>query len=83
MRADTGGRTRSRWGRGWTVVGTDTVPVHTGTTLYVPQGVPHAFINPTDEVMEFVWVVAPRGFEEGLREAGVPPGTACPPPAKE
>lgn len=66
-------------GRGEAVLGTDTVPVHTGTTLYVPQEVRHAFINPTDEVMEFVWVIAPRGFEKSLREAGVPPGTPCPP----
>lgn len=65
-------------GQGWSVVGTDTVPVHSGTTLYLPLGLPHAFINPTDEVMEFVWVSAPSGFAEQLRGAGVPPGTKCP-----
>lgn len=67
-------------GRGWSVVGTDTVPVHPGTTLYLPQGIPHAFINPADEVMEFVWVDAPGGFAESLRSVGVPPGAACPSP---
>lgn len=68
-------------GRGWGAVGTDTVPVHSGTTLYLPQGLPHAFINPTDEVMEFVWVSAPGGFAEQLRSVGVPLGTTCPTPA--
>ncbi len=68
-------------GRGWGVVGTDTVPIHPGTTMYVPEGVYHAFINPTDEEMEFVWVVAPRGLEDSFRARGVPPGTPCPPTA--
>lgn len=64
-------------GMGQAVLGPDTVPVHPGTTLYVPQGLVHAFVNPMAEAMEFVWVVAPRGFEEALREVGVPPGTPC------
>lgn len=70
-------------GLGQAVVGTDTVPVHPGTTLHLPMGLRHAFINPSDEVLEFVWVVAPRGFEEGLREVGVPPGTPCPQSAQK
>lgn len=69
-------------GTGQAVLGPDTVPVHPGTTLYVPQGLSHAFVNRIDEPMEFVWVIAPRGFEEALREVGVPPGTPCPHPAQ-
>jgi mannose-6-phosphate isomerase-like protein (cupin superfamily) len=66
-------------GMGTAVLGRDTVPVHRGTTLYIPLGLPHAFTNPTDVPMEFVWFVAPRGFEEGLRAAGVPSHSMCPP----
>lgn len=69
-------------GIGQAVLGSDTVPVHPGTTLYVPMGLSHAFVNPTDGPLEFVWVVAPRGFEEGLRRVGVPPGSRCPAPAQ-
>ena len=70
-------------GMGQAVIGSDTVPVHTGTTLYLPQRLPHAFINPTDQATEFVWVVAPRGFEERFRTVGVPLGTPCPPSTQE
>jgi mannose-6-phosphate isomerase-like protein (cupin superfamily) len=66
-------------GMGTAVLGTDTVPVHPGTTLYIPLGVPHAFSNPTDVKMEFIWFVAPRGFEEALRSGAAPPNTLCPP----
>lgn len=66
-------------GMGTAVLGRDTVPVHQGTTLYIPLGLPHAFSNPTDVPMEFVWFVAPRGFEEALRSAGVPARSMCPP----
>lgn len=64
-------------GRGRAVIAEDTVPFRPGTTMYVPQGVRHGFINTGREPVEFVWVSAPRGFETRLREGASPSGP-CP-----
>lgn len=68
-------------GQGLAVVGADTVMFQPGTTMYVPPDVRHGFINTAEEPAEFVWFMAPRGFEERMREGAAPPG-ACPAPVK-
>ncbi len=66
-------------GRGRAFVAEDTVAVRSGLTMYVPQGIWHGFINTTEAVMRFVWVVSPEGLAQRFRSAGLPPGSDCPP----
>lgn len=70
-------------GRGQAGVGTGTVPVGPGSTLYLPDGISHTLTNVSEEPIEFVWIMAPWGVEEGLRQFGVPAGTPCPQPLQQ
>lgn len=66
-------------GRGRGIIGTDTVAVEPGSTMYVPRGVRHGFINTGGSALQFVWVVSPRGLEDRFRVRGVRPGLSCRP----
>jgi mannose-6-phosphate isomerase-like protein (cupin superfamily) len=59
-------------------VGTDTIEIHPGLMLYVPQGLHHGFVSPPDRPVRFVWMIAPQELARGFRARGVPPGSACP-----
>lgn len=66
-------------GSGSAVLGNDTVPIGAGSTMYVPRGVRHGFVNPGDRPLEFAWVVAPSGLANRFRARGRLPGQTCPP----
>lgn len=40
--------------------------------MFVPRGVRHGFENTGSDLMEFVWVTSPAGFEQDVREVAVP-----------
>lgn len=65
-------------GRGRGVIETDTVDVEPGSTMYVPRGLRHGFINTGGSALQFVWVVSPRGLEDRFRTRGLRPGLPCP-----
>jgi mannose-6-phosphate isomerase-like protein (cupin superfamily) len=70
-------------GEGRAVVGADTLPFQPGTTMYVPRGVRHGFVNMGEKPVRFVWFITPRGLEQRFRTGGVPQGTACPAPSRD
>jgi mannose-6-phosphate isomerase-like protein (cupin superfamily) len=61
-------------------VAADTIDIHVGLMLYVPQGVHHGFVSAPDSPVRFVWMIAPQDLARGFRARGVPPGSACPAP---
>jgi quercetin dioxygenase-like cupin family protein len=67
------------------VAAADEVVVATaGTFIWLPQGVPHRFRNPTDEVSRMLLLFSPAGFERLFLEVGQPvTGDSPPPPPDE
>ena len=57
-------------GRGRAILGTDTVAVDPGATMYVPHGVRHGFMNGGDAPLQFVWVDVPGALASKFRAAG-------------
>lgn len=68
-------------GAGTATIGDRTVAVEPGTTLFIPPGVRHGFTNPSEEPLEFLWVITPPGLEEGFRSRGKASRSDCPPAA--
>lgn len=66
-------------GRGRGVIEADTADLEPGTTMWVPKGVRHGFINTGGTPLQFVWVVSPRGLEESFRARGGSPRREVPP----
>ncbi len=65
-------------GSGSAILGSDTVPTEPGTTMFVPRGLRHGFINPGDSSLVFVWVVVPGSLAQRFRSVGRPVGRSCP-----
>lgn len=65
-------------GHGSVTLGDESFPAEPGTTMYIPRGIYHGFVNEGEDEMEFLWVSAPPGFEEGLRSGSRPTGQDCP-----
>ncbi len=55
-------------GVGRFVLGRDTTAARPGTTMHVPAGALHGFINDGDAVLRFAWVVVPGGLEKTIRD---------------
>ena len=55
-------------GQGLVTIGEETFPARPGTTMYVPRGVYHGFINTGETPWVFVWISSPPGFEDLLRQ---------------
>lgn len=64
-------------GRGFATVGDERTAVQPGSSMFVPRGVRHGFENTGPDLMEFVWITSPPGFEKGIREVGIPSLTQC------
>lgn len=64
-------------GSGFATVGGKRAAVQPGSAMFVPRGVRHGFENSGPDLMEFVWISSPIGFEEGIREVGVPSLRQC------
>lgn len=54
-------------------------PLHAGSMLFVPQGTWHGGENTGREVLLWVAIYSPSGFEGYFREIAIPPGAAAPP----
>lgn len=69
-----------RSGTGRATVGEREVDLAAGSMLYVPQGTWHGGENTGDEVLEWVAIYSPSGFEGYFREIAIPddPSTAQP-----
>jgi mannose-6-phosphate isomerase-like protein (cupin superfamily) len=64
-------------GSGRVVIAQDTFPVRPGTTMYIPRGMRHGFINDGVEPLKFFWVVSPAGLASRFRSAAKRPGEPC------
>jgi quercetin dioxygenase-like cupin family protein len=49
-------------------LGVDKREAPTGTFLFIPRGIPHAFMNPTTESATYVLIISPPGFEKYFEE---------------
>jgi len=45
-------------------LGADKIEAPTGSFLFIPRGIPHAFINPTTEPATYIVIISPSGFEK-------------------
>jgi mannose-6-phosphate isomerase-like protein (cupin superfamily) len=57
-------------GRGEATLDTRTVPLAPGSTLYVPQGTWHGGRNTGAEILKWIAIYSPSGFEGYFREIG-------------
>jgi mannose-6-phosphate isomerase-like protein (cupin superfamily) len=64
-------------GSGLVVIAQDTFPARPGTTMYIPRGTRHGFINNGVEPLKFFWVVSPAGLAARFRSAAKRPDEAC------
>ncbi len=64
-------------GQGFASIADDRTPVRPGSTMFIPRNIRHGFENSGSDVLEFVWVASPTGFEQGLRSVGVPSLSQC------
>ena len=64
-------------GKGSVTIGDEVFRASTGTTVYVPRGVRHGFVNTGETPWVFVWITSPPGFEEGLRQLNVASAREC------
>ncbi|MBD3401598.1 cupin domain-containing protein [candidate division GN15 bacterium] len=60
-------------GRGRFTLGDNQYDVSAGFTAVIPQGVWHGLTNTGDELLTFVMIFTPAGFEDYFREIGVKP----------
>jgi quercetin dioxygenase-like cupin family protein len=49
-------------------LGEDKIEAPTGTFLFIPRGVDHAFTNPTTEPATYIVIISPPGFEKYFEE---------------
>jgi len=70
-------------GKGSVTVGEEVFPASSGTTLYIPRGVYHGFVNTGTSPWVFVWISSPPGFEESLRQWDVESARECGPSSEE
>jgi quercetin dioxygenase-like cupin family protein len=49
-------------------LGADKIEAPTGTFIFVPRGVDHAFMNPTTEPATYIVIISPPGFEKYFEE---------------
>jgi quercetin dioxygenase-like cupin family protein len=45
-------------------LGADRIEAPTGTFLFIPRGIDHAFMNPTTEPATYIVIISPPGFEK-------------------
>jgi mannose-6-phosphate isomerase-like protein (cupin superfamily) len=64
-------------GSGLVVIAQDTFPARPGTTMYIPRGTRHGFINTDVEPLKFFWVISPAGLAARFRSAAKRPDEAC------
>ncbi|MDP9350320.1 MAG: cupin domain-containing protein [Chloroflexota bacterium] len=64
-------------GRGYAIVGTDTVAIEPGVVTFIPQGMPHGFINESEEPLEYLVVHSPQSSATGFRRRAALPGPYC------
>lgn len=57
-------------GRGEGVIGDANVPLAAGSTLFVPQGTWHGGRNTGSEILRWIAIYSPSGFEGYFREIG-------------
>lgn len=57
-------------GQGEATLGDDLVPLRSGSTLYVPQGTWHGGRNTGTEILRWIAIYSPSGFEGYFREIG-------------
>lgn len=57
-------------------------PMRPGTTIMLPMGVDHKFINETDEPLKLIWILSPGGLEDFFAAIGRvrQPGEPAPEP---
>lgn len=65
-------------GRGRAFIGNDTAAVETGSVTHTPRGMPHGFINESNETLEYFIVYAGTGSREAFRRRAARPGPYCP-----
>lgn len=70
-------------GRGEATLGDERVPLAAGSTLFVPQGTWHGGHNTGTEILRWIAIYSPSGFEGYFREIGrrspdEPPRTTSP-----
>jgi len=70
-------------GEGVVTIGEETFPAKPGTTMYVPKGAYHGFVNTGDTSWVFVWISSPPGFEELLRKWDMEGSKDCAPSTGE
>lgn len=68
-------------GKGRAMVEGVAYPLTPGTTVFLPRGVRHMFINEGEGVLKWVWLINPNGLEDFFRLIGRPrkPGDIVPP----
>jgi len=64
-------------GNGSVTIGDEVFPADSGTTMYIPRGVYHGFVNAGETPWVFVWISSPPGFEEMLRQLNVESASEC------
>jgi mannose-6-phosphate isomerase-like protein (cupin superfamily) len=64
-------------GKGSVTLGEENFPAGAGTTMYIPRGVYHRFVNTGDAPWVFVWITSPPGFEKLARQWDLEDKIAC------
>jgi mannose-6-phosphate isomerase-like protein (cupin superfamily) len=70
-------------GSGTASLGTRTVPVTSGATIYIPRNIRISLRNTGAEPLSIAFIFSRPGFEEYLRETSVPEGAPAPPLSPE
>lgn len=52
-------------------LGADKSEAPTGTFLFIPRGIAHAFMNPTTESATYIVIISPPGFEKYFEESAL------------
>jgi len=52
----------------WFQLGADKIEASTGTFLFIPRGIDHAFINPTAKPATYIVIISPPWFEKYFEE---------------
>jgi quercetin dioxygenase-like cupin family protein len=60
-------------------VGADKNEAPTGTFLFIPRGIAHAFVNPTTESATYIVIISPPGFEQYFEERALVANTTTTP----
>ena len=57
-----------------------TIPIHTGSFVFMPEGSIHSFTNTREDPSKVLILFVPGGFEQCLMEMGTPVVAGQPPP---